>query len=567
MNELDTGLHYPLKLDNLPQNWKVGYVGNYVNEIQPGFASGKHNKEGAGIPHIRPFNIDRQGKLDLAEIKSVAPETDNKRLRINDVLFNNTNSPELIGKTTVISSPGDWGFSNHMTRLRFNDDVVPKFAAYQLHFLWMTGYYLHNCVKHVNQASISSKTLANRVPFVAPPTDQQLHIVSEIEKQFSRLDEAVANYKRAKANLKRYKAAILKAAVEGGLVETEASIARREGRDYETGKQLLQRILETRRSRWQGKGKYKEPAAPDTAGLPRLSEGWIWVTMDQIVKNYDGTRVPVRSQDRENRQGSYPYYGASGVIDHVDDYLFDGNYLLIAEDGANLLSRNTPIAFQASGQFWVNNHAHIVQTVCEIPLAFLEHYLNSKDLTQYITGSAQPKLTQAAMNKIPVPLPSIAEQQRIVAEVERHLSVIRETEVQLENTKKRSERLRQSVLVIAFSGQLAPEYPNAGLASVLLKRIQADRVQKKHREDTEAPLEKLTTQEITVTGLIEALKNAGDWIRAQEAFRRCGAGDGVDTDIIERLYAELRDHVRPGIIEVERRGEEDWLRVSPSKRT
>src|SRR5690606_19122091 len=95
-------------------------------------------------------------------------------------------------------------------------------------------------------------------------------------------DEAVANLKRVKANLKHYKAAVLKAAVEGRLVETEAEIARREGRSFETGEQLLQRILETRRSQWNGKGKYKEPAAPNTTDLPELPEGWVWATVEQL---------------------------------------------------------------------------------------------------------------------------------------------------------------------------------------------------------------------------------------------------------------------------------------------
>jgi type I restriction enzyme S subunit len=116
-----------------------------------------------------------------------------------------------------------------------------------------------------------------------PALDQQRRIVAEIEKQFSRLDEAVAGLQRVKANLKRYKAAVLKAAVEGHLVPTEADLSRREGRSYETGAQLLQRILETRRSQWNGKGKYKEPAAPDTNNLPELPEGWVWATVDQLV--------------------------------------------------------------------------------------------------------------------------------------------------------------------------------------------------------------------------------------------------------------------------------------------
>jgi type I restriction enzyme S subunit len=133
-----------------------------------------------------------------------------------------------------------------------------------------------------------SQGILRTLPIPVAPLDQQKQIVAEIEKQFSRLDEAVANLKRVKANLKRYKAAVLKAAVEGRLVETEAELARKEGRNYETGEQLLQRILETRRSQWKGKGKYKEPAAPDTTDLPELPEG---ATTTLTRRNIESCRV------------------------------------------------------------------------------------------------------------------------------------------------------------------------------------------------------------------------------------------------------------------------------------
>jgi type I restriction enzyme, S subunit len=136
-----------------------------------------------------------------------------------------------------------------------------------------------------------------------------------------------------------------------------------------------------------------------------LPDGWELASVDQITNNHDGRRVPVKRSDRDNMEGEYPYYGASGVIDHVDDYLFDGEYLLIAEDGANLLTRSTPIAFRASGKFWVNNHAHIVQTYAEIPLQYLEFFFESINLKFFVTGSAQPKLTQTNLNRISVPLP------------------------------------------------------------------------------------------------------------------------------------------------------------------
>ena len=115
-----------------------------------------------------------------------------------------------------------------------------------------------------------------------PELDEQREIVAEIEKQFTRLEAGVAALRRVQANLKRYRAAVLKAACEGKLVPTEAELARQEGRTYETGAQLLERILTERRQNWNGKGKYKEPAAPDTTNLPELPEGWTWATVEQL---------------------------------------------------------------------------------------------------------------------------------------------------------------------------------------------------------------------------------------------------------------------------------------------
>ncbi len=157
---LKTGAHYPLRLDSLPKGWRAGYLGDFAKAIEPGFASGEHNLTGTGIPHLRPMNVDRNGKIDLTTVKFVAASKNVRRLAVGDVLFNNTNSPELVGKTAVFNQEGDFAFSNHMTRVLFNEEVVPKFAALQLHYLWMRGYFRYNCVKHVNQASVSSGALA-----------------------------------------------------------------------------------------------------------------------------------------------------------------------------------------------------------------------------------------------------------------------------------------------------------------------------------------------------------------------------------------------------------------------
>ena len=138
---------------------------------------------------------------------------------------------------------------------------------------------------------------------------------------------------------------------------------------------------------------------------------WCECPLGELTDNFDGIRVPVREADR--RTGLYPYYGASGVLDHVDSYLFDGDYLLIAEDGENLRTRNTPVAFLARGKFWVNNHAHIVRGNDKADTRFLMYALSAMDISGYLTGSTMPKLTQGNMNRIPLLTPPLPEQRAI----------------------------------------------------------------------------------------------------------------------------------------------------------
>lgn len=135
---------------------------------------------------------------------------------------------------------------------------------------------------------------------------------------------------------------------------------------------------------------------------------------DEVTINFDKKRVPLSGAQREKRQGKYRYYGAQGVIDHIDDYIFDGTYLLIAEDGENLKSKKQNIAQVVEGQFWVNNHAHIVQGNELCDTRYLCYLLNSMDLSGYVTGSAQPKLSQANLNAVTLLLPPISIQKKIV---------------------------------------------------------------------------------------------------------------------------------------------------------
>ena len=133
----------------------------------------------------------------------------------------------------------------------------------------------------------------------------------------------------------------------------------------------------------------------------------------ELSESLDGRRIPVKSGDR--KAGVYPYYGASGVVDYVDSYIFDEEILLVSEDGANLTARTTPIAFSVSGKCWVNNHAHVVKFQEKATQKFVEHYIELTDISPYITGTAQPKLNKEKLNRIPIPLPPLSFQREFVA--------------------------------------------------------------------------------------------------------------------------------------------------------
>ena len=173
-------------------------------------------------------------------------------------------------------------------------------------------------------------------------------------------------------------------------------------------------------------------------------EGWEEKTLPDISENLDSKRRPVTKGKRES--GKYPYYGASGIVDYVSDYIFDDDLLLISEDGANLLARSTPIAFSVSGKIWVNNHAHILKFKDIYTQYFVEYYFASIKLDEYVTGAAQPKFSQKNMNKLPLWIPPLSEQQQIVAHLDALSAKVKELEKINEQTQKECDALKQAML-------------------------------------------------------------------------------------------------------------------------
>jgi type I restriction enzyme M protein len=329
-------------------------------EVQAGFASGQSGVDIVGVPHLRPMNINEEGEFVPEGTKYISEDEYKGRegyaLEPGDVLFNNTNSKELIGKTCLIETPIRCGFSNHMTRIRVNRDLcVPRFLALLLHSAWRKGQFSERATRWVGQAGINIKSLSEfEIPL--PPVEVQKEIVAEIEGY-----QKVIN--GARAVLDNYRPHI--------------------------------------------------PIHPD----------WPKRQLGILAENLDSRRIPITKGDR--KEGLFPYYGASGIVDHVADYIFDEDILLISEDGANLLARSTPIAFSVSGKCWVNNHAHVLKFENPATQKFVEVYLNTISIEEFVTGAAQPKLNQQALNSIPIPIPDdVATQQAIVAEIKAEQALV-----------------------------------------------------------------------------------------------------------------------------------------------
>ena len=225
----------------------------------------------------------------------------------------------------------------------------------------------------------------------------------------------------------------------------------------------------------EGKIKRSKKSASDTPEneVPfEIHESWEWVTIEELLINRDSERIPLSLATRKKQINKiYEYYGAAGVIDKVDNYLFSERLLLIGEDGANLLSRSKNNAFFAEGKYWVDNHAHVLDCSEKFVLDYVAFVINSMSLEKYVTGSAQPKLTQDNLNKILIPLPPQEEQKRIINGVEYWFALIDILDNEKNDLQASILQAKSKILDLAIHGKLVPQDPNDEPAIELLKRI------------------------------------------------------------------------------------------------
>lgn len=242
-----------------------------------------------------------------------------------------------------------------------------------------------------------------------------------------------------------------------------------------------------------------------------LPEVWCLPSFDNVVLNVNGARRPVSLKVREGIKGEYPYYGATGQIDTLNDFTHEGEHILIGEDGANLLSKSKDLAFIVDGQFWVNNHAHAVKCIAEMPAKFVASYINSLDLSPWVSGSAQPKLTKANLARIPMPLPPLAEQKVIADKLDTLLAQVETSKARLERIPQILKTFRQSVLAAAVSGKLTEEWRGENPKRSIIKYLE---VLHEEREKLKGlkKLKKSFGPKKSPDPLIECMPEGWEWV-------------------------------------------------------
>ena len=414
---------------------------------------------------LRTTNVQKHVEWgDLWFVPAKHVKRDDQNVRTGDILISTANSYELVGKVAQVASlPTPATLGAFISLIRPKDNVHPKFLYHQLAWGKTQTRIREMSSNTTNISNVSTKKLAT-LELSVPNFDEQRLIVAELEKQFSRLDEAVANLQRAKANLKRYKASVLKDAVEGRLVPTEAELARREGRSFETGEQLLLRILETRRVEWKGRGAFSESSSA-TVGTADLPAGWVWTTLGQCFHVAVGA-TPSRKEP-SYWGGNIPWVSSGevqlGRIRHTDEHISAAGLA----NSSTQLNPAGSVMIGMIGQGKTRGQAAILDIEAAnnqncaaiwvsrtaIPPEYVFFWLMSRytETRSEGSGNNQQALNKRLVEQIPLPLPPLAEQQRIVAEVDRRLSFVQSVQAEVDANLKRAQALRQATLAKAFS--------------------------------------------------------------------------------------------------------------------
>ena len=497
-------------MSELPSSWLLSRVGDLFDTVGGGTPSTGVAEFWQGlVPWISSADIDEAHNLSISRFIS------------EEAVSSSATNLVPAGSVIVVTRVGLGKVAINDVPLCFSQDhqallVDDRFfdRKYVLHYMSTAVQTFKQIGRGTTISGVTKKQLLE-TNFVLPPLKEQTRIVAEIEKQFSRLDAATAALKRVQTNLKRYRASVLKAACEGQLVPTEAELARKEGRDYEPADELLERILRERRARWEAdtlakmiasgkppkddrwKQKYKEPSAPDTTGLPVLPEGWCWTRAEQICDFITKGTTPSAGR-LFHGHGDIPFIKVynltkTGRLDFAINPTFvefDTHRSELARSrvfpGDVLMNIVGPPLGKVSvvpddfAEWNINQAIAVFRPICGLLNSYFAACLMSEYTIRWAQGRAkatagQFNLTLEICRDLPVPLPPLQEQRRIVGELERLVGAINRLTLSGEVTDSRSSQLRNAILESAFSGKLVPQDPADEPASLLLERMRADR--------------------------------------------------------------------------------------------
>ena len=384
------------EIQNCPVEWKE--LGE-VCELKNGYTPSKTNKEfweNGTIPWFRLEDIRKNGRVLSNSLQHVSRNAvkGGKVFTANSIIISTT---ATIGEIALITVPFlcNQQITAVMKRQKYDKDIDMKFLFYYLHIL------SNDMKKGINEGSFPivslSKMRSFKIPI--PPLEIQEKIVQILDKMTEYVTELTSELTSRKKQYSFYRDKLL--SFEDEVYQVE------------------------------------------------------WKTLGEIAENLDSKRKAVAKGGRSS--GVYPYYGASGIVDYVDDFIFDGDFLLVSEDGANLVVRKTPIAFSITGKTWVNNHAHVLKFDNMINQKFVNYYLNNIDLSLYISGAAQPKLNQQNLNNIKIPYPSLEIQSRIVQVLDNFEMVCNDLNIglpkEIELRQKQYEYFRDKLLTFVAEGE------------------------------------------------------------------------------------------------------------------
>ena len=463
---------------SIPETWGWHSLGA-AGYTQTGSTPSKSNSEffGGDIPFIKPGDISENGDVgyDNEGLTATGKAALGKWAKKNSLLM------------VCIGTIGKCGLIDR--QVTFNQQInsltpyIPEMSRFLL--LCLKSPYFQEAgwgKSSSTTISILNKGKWESIPVPVPPLEEQHRIVQKVDELMALCDrleqqtsdqleahetlvdtllntltqsenatELADNWARLAAHfdilftteqsIDKLKKTIMQLAVMGRLVEQDATdeSARTFRKKIAESKEKLMAAGEIRKQK-----PHSSLQREDLKTL--LPKKWEWATFGEVTFNRDAERIPLSVEERQRRTGQFDYYGASGAIDKIDDYLFDKPLLLIGEDGANLLNRSTPIAFIASGKYWVNNHAHVIDGVSQDFLKYLCLYINAISLEPYVTGTAQPKMNQAKLNSIPVPLPPEGEQVRIVQKVDELMALCNQLKERLNQISETRCKLAESVV-------------------------------------------------------------------------------------------------------------------------